>query len=113
MKPLSKCRLYGFVDTAYLRGRSPEWVASALCDGGADLVQLRAKGCSEEDILRMAESVRPITEKAGVGLVINDYLEVAMQVGADFCHLGQEDFLATGCANVALLRASLRIGLST
>jgi len=43
MKPLADCRLYAFVDTAYLHGRAPEVVAQQLCDGGADLIQLRAK----------------------------------------------------------------------
>ena len=43
MKPLSECQLYTFVDTAYLRGRSSESVARSLCDGGSDLIQLRAK----------------------------------------------------------------------
>src|SRR4051812_36125583 len=115
MKPLTECRLYAFVDTAYLHGRTPESVASALCDGGADLIQLRAKGAPVQEIRQIAESIRPLTERAGVGLVINDYLDIALQVGADFCHLGQEDFLATGCANVASLRnkSAMRIGLST
>ena len=43
MKPLSDCKLYAFVDTAYLHGRAPEVVAQQLCDGGADLIQLRAR----------------------------------------------------------------------
>ena len=43
MKPLSECRLYAFVDTTCLRGRAPQAVAQHLCDGGADLIQLRAK----------------------------------------------------------------------
>ena len=43
MKPLADCKLYTFVDTAYLHGRAPELVAQQLCDGGSDLIQLRAK----------------------------------------------------------------------
>jgi len=35
MKPLGDCKLYTFVDTAYLRGRAPELVAQQLCDGAA------------------------------------------------------------------------------
>ena len=116
MKPLSDCRLYAFVDTAYLRGRAPETVAQRLCDGGADLIQLRAKESPLEEIRRMAEIIRPITRQAGVGLVINDHLSVAEEVGAEFCHLGQEDFFKAGHPHLHQLSTidyQLKIGLST
>ncbi len=89
MKSLSDCRLYTFVDTAYLHGRAPELVAQQLCDGGSDLIQLRAKNSSPDEIRRMAEAMLPVTRRAGVGLVINDHLAIASEVGAEFCHLGQ------------------------
>ena len=104
MKPLSECRLYAFVDTAYLHGRAPELVAQQLCDGGADLIQLRAKGASPEEIRQMAKKILPITRAASVGLVINDYLEIARQTGAEFCHLGQEDFFDAGHKHVSEIR---------
>ena len=116
MKPLSACHLYAFVDTAYLHGRAPELVARQLCDGGADLIQLRAKKSSVDEIRRMAEAILPITRAANVGLVINDHLELAREVGAEFCHLGQEDFFDTGHTHVSQLStldSQLRIGLST
>jgi thiamine-phosphate pyrophosphorylase len=116
VKPLSECRLYAFVDTAYLRGRAPEAVARQLCDGGADLIQLRAKQPSLDEIRRMAEAILPITRQANVGLVINDHLSIAEAVGADFCHLGQEDFFDAGHKQIAEIRnpkSEIRIGLST
>ena len=117
MKPLSQCRLYAFVDTAYLRGRMPESVAQQLCDGGADLIQLRAKQSGPEEIRRMAESVLPVAQRAGVGLVINDYPSLAREVGAELCHLGQEDFFHNGYTHVSQVaneaEPRLRIGLST
>jgi thiamine-phosphate pyrophosphorylase len=91
MKPLADCRLYAFVDTAYLHGRAPEVVAQQLCDGGAELIQLRAKKSTPDEIRAMAEKILPVTRRANVGLVINDYLEIAREVGAEFYHLGQED----------------------
>ena len=96
MKPLSECRLYTFVDAAYLHGREPAWVAQQLCEGGSDLIQLRAKNSTVEEVRRMASAILPVTRAAGVGLVINDYLAVAQEVGAEFCHLGQEDFFDAG-----------------
>ncbi len=116
MKPLTDCKLYTFVDTAFLRGRAPELVAQQLCDGGSDLIQLRAKHSSAEEIRAMAEKILPVTRRAGVGFVINDHLDIARAVGAEFCHLGQEDFLAAGHARVSEIRdpeSQLRIGLST
>lgn len=116
MKPLADCQLYAFVDTAYLHGRKPEVVAQQLCDGGADLIQLRAKTSSPEEIRRMARAILPITRRAEVGLVINDHLAVAQDVGTELCHLGQEDFFDAGHQHVSSLRtphSALRIGLST
>ena len=116
MKPLAECKLYTFIDTAYLNGRAPELVAQQLCDGGSDLIQLRAKKSSPEEIRRMAEKILPITRRANVGLVINDHLEIACDLGAEFCHLGQEDFFDAGhkhCSEARSRKPELRIGLST
>jgi thiamine-phosphate pyrophosphorylase len=111
MKALSERRLYTFVDVAYLRGRSPEVVAQELCDGGSDLIQLRAKNSSVEEIRRMAESIVPITRRAGVGFVINDHLQIAAEIGAELCHLGQEDLEIAEVGNQP--NRFERIGLST
>lgn len=116
VKPLSDCRLYTFVDAAYLHGRAPESVAEQLCAGGSDLIQLRAKNSSNDEIRQMAEAIWPVTQKAGVGLVINDHPDIAVEVGAEFCHLGQEDFFDAGHKHVSELKTNnskLQIGLST
>lgn len=119
MKPLADCRLYAFVDSAYLNGHTPAFVAQQLCEGGADLIQLRAKNSSLEEIRLMAQAILPITTRANVGLVINDHLSIAQQAGAELCHLGQEDFFGEGHTRVStLLEPSspsirLQIGLST
>ncbi|HXC36535.1 MAG TPA: thiamine phosphate synthase [Candidatus Acidoferrales bacterium] len=115
MKPLEDCRLYTFVDTAYLNGRAPEMVVQQLCDGGGDLIQLRAKGISQIEIRRIAELIVPITKRAGVGLVINDYPEIARAVGAEFCHLGQEDCgaLKRKKAKGKISNSQIKLGLST
>jgi thiamine-phosphate pyrophosphorylase len=116
MKPLADCRLYAFIDTAYFHGRAPEVFAQQLCDGGADLIQLRAKKSSPDKIRRMAEAILPVTQRANVGLVINDYPDIARETGAEFCHLGQEDFFNAGHTHVSQIqdaKSKTRIGLST
>jgi thiamine-phosphate pyrophosphorylase len=103
MKPLQECRLYAFVDTTCLRGRAPGVVAQQLCDGGADLIQLRAKQSPLGEIRRLAEAILPVTQRAGIGLVINDHLAIAQEMGAEFCHLGQNDFFGAGYTHVSQL----------
>ena len=116
VKPLADCQLYTFVDTAYLHGRASELVAQQLCDGGSDLIQLRAKNSSPDEIRALAEKILPVTRRANVGLVINDHLQIARDLGAELCHLGQEDFFDAGHTHVSqlsTLNSQLKIGLST
>ncbi len=107
MRPLHECRLYAFVDTTYLCGRAPEAVARQLCDGGADLIQLRAKESPPDEIRRMAQAILPVTRRADVGLVINDHPLLAQEVGGGFCHLGQDDFFGAGYTHVSQLAATM------
>jgi thiamine-phosphate pyrophosphorylase len=116
MKPLADCRLYTFVDTAFLQGRDPALIARQLCDGGSDLIQVRAKNAPLDEVRRLAEAILPVTRAARVRLVINDHVEIARELGAEFCHLGQEDFFAAGHRHLSELRQpgdSLQYGLST
>jgi len=116
MKALSECRLYTFVDTAYLRGRSPQSLTRSLCDGGSDLIQLRAKQSPLDEIREMAAVMLPITASAGVYLVINDHPQLAVEIGAPLCHLGQEDFFNAGYNHASQLKIrdpQLRVGLSS
>ncbi len=116
MKSLADCRLYTFVDTAYLHGRDPATLAQQLCDGGSDLIQLRAKKESLEETRRLAEAILPVTQQNRVRLVINDYYQLAAELGAPIAHVGQEDFFDNGHQHVRELKpakGALEIGLST
>jgi thiamine-phosphate pyrophosphorylase len=110
---LERCRLYTFIDTSYLRGRDPGELARQLCDGGSDLIQLRAKDKSIEEITQLGLQLRPILSRYGVGMVVNDHWEVAKEVGADFCHLGQEDFFDRKLDESPITSQLPPIGLST
>lgn len=116
MKPLFQTSLYTFIDTAYLDGRDPIVLTKMLCDSGADLVQLRAKDTSREEIHRLAEILLPICESAGVWFVLNDHPKIALQIGAHICHLGQEDFFDGGYTTADQVRGcppEMQLGLST
>ncbi len=116
MKSLANCQLYTFVDTAYLHGRSPEIIAQQLCDGGSDIIQLRAKSATPDEVRRLAEKVLLVTRRAQIPLVINDHLKIAHEIGAEFCHLGQEDFFDGGhqnCDEFKVQNSNFQVGLST
>ena len=116
MNSFATSRLYTFVDTAYLNGRLPQEVVRELCDGGSDIIQLRAKNCPPDEIRAMAEAILPVTQAAGVPLVINDHYRLALQLGAPACHLGQEDFFEAGFRLVDQLAGcprQIKVGLST
>ena len=66
-------------------------VVRAACEGGAEAVQLRRKGDHGLDDLRLADRCRAVTAAAGILFVVNDRLDIAMAVGADGVHLGQDD----------------------
>ena len=69
-----------------------------------------------EEVMRMAEGILPISQAAEVGLVINDFPEVARQIGGPACHLGQEDFFDAGyetASQVIGASGHMMLGLST
>jgi thiamine-phosphate pyrophosphorylase len=116
MKTLQECRLYGFVDTSYLAGRKAGDVASQLCEGGVDILQLRAKRETADEVLDLAERILPITRAAGVPLVINDHPAIACATRAAFCHLGQEDFFEAGHrtkTDILPAQSGVELGLSS
>ncbi len=63
----------------------------AAVRGGVDLVQLREKGLPDGQLLRVLEEVRELTRRLGVPLVVNDRPDLAVLVGADYVHVGQDD----------------------
>ena len=84
---------------------------SACIAGGVDVVQLRDKDLEARPLLARAAVVRDICRDAGVPFVLNDRPDLALAVGADGVHVGQDD------APVALARRIMGpdaiIGLST
>ncbi|NVO28206.1 thiamine phosphate synthase [Donghicola sp. C2-DW-16] len=78
---------------------------------GVKLVQLRAKDLPPEALRAEAIRARDCCAAHGAMLVLNDYWELALELGIDFVHLGQED-MDTADFN-ALRRAGVRFGLST
>ncbi|MEZ5324245.1 MAG: thiamine phosphate synthase [Verrucomicrobiales bacterium] len=92
MKSIDQCHLYGILDAGYTSPADFSRVARLMVGSdGVDILQLRAKGASTEDVARWAREVHAITSDAGVPLVINDHPEVAASVSAEIIHVGQDD----------------------
>lgn len=59
--------------------------------GGADLIQLREKRRSKNELVAAALEVREVCRAAGVPLIVNDRADIALAIGADGVHLGRKD----------------------
>ena len=89
---------------------SAAWVRR-LTGVGAQLVQLRIKDKDEAWVARETRGALGTCAKAGAVLVVNDYWRVAIDEGAAWVHLGQDDFDHADIG--AMRKAGLRLGVST
>ena len=62
--------------------------------GGCTVVQLREKDCASLEFYETAKKVKEITDRYQVPLIINDRVDIALAVGADGVHVGQDDLPA-------------------
>jgi thiamine-phosphate pyrophosphorylase len=89
---LENARLYGFVDTAYVAARDAATVAAQLIEGGADMIQVRAKKWPRPQLIDLAMRVLAVAKPRGIPVIINDDIDAAREIEADGVHLGQEDW---------------------
>ena len=86
--------LYAVTDRAWTGEKTLlEQVKEAL-DGGITFLQLREKELGEEEFLREAEDMKTLAAAYHVPFIINDNVELALAIGADGVHVGQEDMEA-------------------
>ena len=86
--------LYAVTDRAWTGEKTLlEQVKEAL-DGGITFLQLREKELGEEEFLREAEDIKTLAAAYHVPFIINDNVELALAIGADGVHVGQEDMEA-------------------
>ena len=88
---LSQALLYGIIDLGYIARENVLATTAALCAGGTDILQLRAKGLPHAEILAMAKQVAPLVKAAGIPIIVNDFPDIALAVEADGVHIGQDD----------------------
>jgi thiamine-phosphate diphosphorylase len=103
--------LYVVLDRTAARGRDlVELLALALA-GGTRMIQLREKEWPSGRVLPLAEKLRAACATAGATFIVNDRVDLALAVGADGVHLGQDDLPARAAR--PLLRPGMILGIST
>jgi thiamine-phosphate pyrophosphorylase len=83
--------LYAIIDTQTLQGRSHLEITGQVIRGGAKIIQLRDKTTTKKDLLPIAQSLKNLCTERGALFIMNDNLDIALAVGADGLHVGQED----------------------
>jgi hydroxymethylpyrimidine kinase/phosphomethylpyrimidine kinase/thiamine-phosphate diphosphorylase len=95
-------RLYAVTDPSMIdsSGLSVPDAVSAAIKGGATVIQLREKNCGGKEFTSRATAVMERCRAAGVPLIINDRVDVALAIGADGVHVGQDDIPAEAVRKV-------------
>jgi thiamine-phosphate pyrophosphorylase len=90
--------------------------ASRMLAAEPCMLQIRAKALRAADLATLARAVLPLARAAAVPLCVNDRLDVALAVGAEAVHLGQDDLPLAEARRVASAvpaNGRLLIGIST
>ena len=86
--------LYAVTDRSWLKGKTLyEQVEQAL-QGGATFLQLREKELDEAHFMEEAAEIQKLCSQYQVPFLINDNVDIALAMGADGVHVGQEDMEA-------------------
>jgi thiamine-phosphate pyrophosphorylase len=91
MRSLHGCHLYGIIDLGYVEESNAVRAAEAMIKGGVDLIQLRGKKQSIDELVDLAEELHELTARSGTPLIVNDHAEIALKVPLEGVHVGQDD----------------------
>ena len=84
-------RLYLVTDSSLSRGRPLPGILDAALRGGVTMVQYREKSATTRQMIEEAGELCALCRAAGVSFIVNDRLDIALAVGADGLHVGQDD----------------------
>jgi len=93
MSVLSECRFYGIIDLGYVQESDITHVAEQMIEGCVDMIQLRGKGKSLDELTGYAARLHEITARSSTPLIVNDHAEIARRVPVEGVHVGQDDVL--------------------
>ncbi len=88
----SQSDLYPVVSSEFCNNRNVCNIVADIAAAGAKIVQIREKNISDCAMFDLAQQCKKITSHYQMLLIIDDRVDIAMAVGADGVHLGQDDF---------------------
>ncbi len=83
--------VYVITDRRAAGDRSILDVVRAAIRGGASVVQLREKAATTREMVELGQALHEITRQAGIPLIVNDRLDVALAIAAEGVHVGHDD----------------------
>ena len=83
-------QLYLVTEASAPSGPVADFLA-AVIDAGVGMVQLRDRTLTDRELVRSARLFAEICRENGALFIVNDRIDVAMLVGADGVHVGQDD----------------------
>jgi thiamine-phosphate pyrophosphorylase len=78
---------------------------------GIKLLQLRIKDRPTAELRSEIQTAKSLCDQFDCQLIVNDYWQLALDLGCDFIHLGQEDLVTADIP--AIKAAGVKIGIST
>lgn len=103
--------LYGITDRYWLDGRNLADDVELALKGETTMLQLREKDLDEENFYKEAVEIKSLCERYKIPFIINDNVQLAVKVGADGVHVGQNDMVAQDVR--ALIGPDKILGVST
>jgi thiamine-phosphate pyrophosphorylase len=103
--------IYCLTAEKFSLGRSNVEIVREMLDAGIKLVQYREKEKKAGAKLEECRIIREMTREAGAAFIVNDDIDIAILVGADGVHVGQEDLPVEEVRR--LVGEDMAIGLST
>ena len=108
---LSKVQLYVIADKKLCGERDIQQVVFQAIEGGAQMVQYRDKQSDDDKFLEIALRLRDTCKRKNVPFIVNDRVMIALKMGADGVHVGDEDLPITEARDI--LGSGKIIGRST
>lgn len=82
------CRLYLITPSVFQLANFTEQVKAAFDGGDIACLQLRMKEASQDEVLNAGETLLPLCKQYDIPLIINDYADIALKLGAGGVHIG-------------------------
>ncbi|PSR24964.1 MAG: thiamine phosphate synthase [Sulfobacillus thermosulfidooxidans] len=102
-------QLHVLIDPVQMSRESLPENMKQMAEGGASIIQLRAKSATTRELLDYGQVVKELCQQFRLTFIVNDRVDIALALEADGVHVGQDDMPV---AIVRKLAPSMLVGLS-